>query len=124
MIFKTKVFQAKFKKANIKDKDLIDACDEMARGLVDADLGDHLYKKRVAMPGQGKSGSYRTMIGAVIGEKYFFLYMFAKSDKSNINKQETLALKELATEYVGLSKKAINNLVEDGELIKVEQDDE
>ena len=26
------------------------ACQEMAQGLIDADLGDYLYKKRVAMP--------------------------------------------------------------------------
>ena len=74
MIYKTKSFQSKFKKAGIGDSELITACDEMARGLVDADLGDHLYKKRVAPPGKGKSGGYRTMIGAVVGERYFFFY--------------------------------------------------
>lgn len=42
MIYKTKSFQSKFKKAGIGDSELITACDEMARGLVDADLGDHL----------------------------------------------------------------------------------
>ncbi|MEE8056510.1 MAG: type II toxin-antitoxin system RelE/ParE family toxin [Pseudomonadales bacterium] len=120
MIDKTKVFESTFKKANIKNDDLVAACGAMAKGLVDADLGDHLYKKRVAMPGQGKSGSYRTMIGAVIGDRYFFLYMFAKSDKSNINKREKLALKELAKEYVDFDQKAINNLINSGELIKVE----
>jgi hypothetical protein len=120
MIYKTKEFQALFKKAKIADKDLITACNEMARGLIDAQLGDHLYKKRVAMPGQGKSGSYRTMIGAVIGKRYFFLYLFAKSDQSNVNKHELLALRELAKDFVSLDQATIDSLIENGELIKVE----
>jgi hypothetical protein len=124
MIYKTKVFQATFKKANISDDSLVSACNEMARGLTDTDFGDHLYQKRIAMPGQGKSGSYRTIIGAVIGERYFFLYMFAKSDKSNIDKREKLALKELATRYIGFNPKTIRDLVNDGELLEVEQYDE
>ncbi len=124
MIYKTKVFQSTFKKANISDEDLIEACKEMGQGLIDADLGDHLYKKRVAMPGQGKNGSYRTMIGAVIGNRYFFLYMFAKSDKANVNKREKLALKELAKEFISFDQATIDNLVNDGELIKVERNNE
>ena len=124
MIYKTKVFQATFKKANISDDSLVSACNEMARGLTDTDFGDHLYKKRIAMPGQGKSGSYRTIIGAVIGDRYFFLYMFAKSDKSNIDKREKLALKELAARYIGFNQKTINELLNDGELLAVEQYDE
>ncbi len=119
MIYKTKAFEQILKKSNIEDDALIAACKEMDKGLVDADLGDYLYKKRVAMPGQGKSGSYRTMVGAVIEEKYFFLYMFAKSDKSNINKREKLALKELAKEHIGFSQKTLDKLVEDGKLIEV-----
>lgn len=85
MIFKTKEFQTLFKKARLSDRDLIAACNEMASGLIDADLGNHLYKKRVATAGQGKRGGYRTLIGAVIGDRYFFVYLFAKNDRSNIN---------------------------------------
>jgi len=124
MIYKTRTFQSLFKKANINDRDLVAACDEMARGLVDADLGDHLYKKRVAMPGHGKSGSYRTMIGAVLGDRYFFLYLFAKSDVSNVNKRELAALKELAKEFINFSEKTVDDLVVHDELIIVERDDE
>ena len=124
MIYKTKVFQARFKKATINDENLIAACKEMDKRLVDADLGCHLYKKRIAIQGKGKSGSYRTIVGAVIGERYFLLYLFAKSDKSNLSKQETLTLKELAKEYVKFNRQTINDLVKDGKLLKVEQNDE
>lgn len=50
MIYKTKAFQAKFKKCSIGDEQLVEACREIEAGLIDGDLGEHLYKKRVAMP--------------------------------------------------------------------------
>ena len=43
------------------------AIQEMESGLLDADLGGFLYKKRVARPGGGKSGGYRTLLSARIG---------------------------------------------------------
>ena len=124
MIYKTKVFQSACKKLSIKDTVLITACEEMQAGLVDAHLGDALYKKRIAMPGQGKRGSYRTMIGAVLGDRYFFLYVFSKSDKSNVNAQELEALKFLSRQYLSFSQHAIDKLVVVGELTKVEKDHE
>ncbi len=36
--------------------------EEMVKGLIDADLGGHVYKKRIALPGKGKSGSVRTLL--------------------------------------------------------------
>ncbi|EGQ8195802.1 type II toxin-antitoxin system RelE/ParE family toxin, partial [Vibrio parahaemolyticus] len=112
------------KKTNLVDQDLINACDEIERGLVDADLGDYLYKKRVAMPGKGKSGSYRTMIGAVVGDKYFFLFMFAKSDRSNVSNKEKLALQELAKELVDYDDEQLAKAINSGAIIRLEQDDE
>lgn len=120
MIYKTKVFQSIFKKSRIRDEQLLEACHEMDQGLFEAELGNHLYKKRVAIPGQGKSGGYRTMVGAVIGNRYFFLYMFAKSDRANISKREELALKELAKQFIDFDQAMIEHLVNEGELIKVE----
>ena len=68
----------------------------MSAGLFDADLGGNVYKKRVAMGSKGRRAGYRTIVGAVIGDKYFFLYAFAKNARANINAKEKLALKELA----------------------------
>jgi hypothetical protein len=34
----------------------------MANGLIDADLGGGIVKKRIALPGQGKRGSTRTLL--------------------------------------------------------------
>ena len=65
----------------------------MENGLVDADLGGFLYKKRVARPGDGKSGGYRTVLSARIGDRYVFLHGFAKKDKANITQDEKKALR-------------------------------
>ncbi|MGO2354914.1 MAG: type II toxin-antitoxin system RelE/ParE family toxin [Marinomonas foliarum] len=120
MIYKTKEFCSLTKKDRLSDMDLIEACDEIQRGLVDADLGGALYKKRVATEGKGKSGGYRTIIGAVIGEKYFFLYAFAKNKRANITKKEQMALRELAQIFISFSQVELENLIVSQELIKVE----
>lgn len=119
MIYKTKVFASLTKKEALSDNDLIDACMEMSNGLFDADLGGNVFKKRIALGHKGKSAGFRTIVGAVIGDKYFFLYAFAKSDKANINLKEKLALKALAKEFLMFSQAELEQLVVDGELIKV-----
>ena len=43
-IYKTKVFDRWLKKSEVTDLDLIQAVKEMNTGLVDADLGEHLFK--------------------------------------------------------------------------------
>lgn len=119
LIYKTKDFSSSTKKESLSDKDLITACKEMSNGLYDADLGGNVYKKRIASKNKGKSGGYRTIIGAAIGDKYFFLYAFAKSSKANINSKEKLALKELAKLFLSFNPDELNGLIKTGELIKV-----
>jgi DNA-binding transcriptional regulator YiaG len=41
----------------------------MAGGLIDADLGGHVVKKRVALPGQGKRGGARTIVATKLAER-------------------------------------------------------
>jgi hypothetical protein len=60
----------------------------MERGLVDADLGGHVFKKRVAVPGKGKSGGARTLLVYRAGTKAFFVYGFAKNTRANIKENE------------------------------------
>ena len=40
------------KKAGLADKALLLAISEMSDGLIDADLGNGVFKKRVALPGR------------------------------------------------------------------------
>jgi len=76
----------------LSDAALCDAVQEMENGLFDADLGGLLYKKRLARPGGGKSGGYRTLLSARIGSRYVFLHGFAKSEQANITQDEKKAL--------------------------------
>lgn len=60
-VLKTKAFHNWAKKV-IGDPDLCAAAREIEQGLFEADLGGGVCKKRVAVPGQGKSGSIRILV--------------------------------------------------------------
>lgn len=124
LIYKTAGFVSLTKKESLSNDALTLACKEMANGLYDADLGGNVYKKRVALGNKGKSGGYRVIVGAVLGDKYFFLYAFLKKAKANINEKEKLALKELAKEFLSFTQDDLDQLVLDGELLIVGNDNE
>jgi len=87
-IFKRKEFARWQVGEKLTDAALCQAVKEMEKGLVDAELGGLLYKKRVARPGSGKRGAYRTLLSARIGNRYVFMHGFAKSTKANIKRDE------------------------------------
>ena len=96
----------------------------MENGLIDADLGGFLYKKRVARPGGGKSGGYRTLLSARLGNRYVFLHGFPKSDKANITQDEKKALQFAGKVFLELSADALSKALLSGVLLEVhcEQD--
>ena len=55
-VFKTRQFAKWMRKTDLTDDALCLAVSEMVSGLVDADLGGDVLKKRVALPGRGKRG--------------------------------------------------------------------
>ncbi|MCB1657242.1 MAG: type II toxin-antitoxin system RelE/ParE family toxin [Pseudomonadales bacterium] len=95
-IFKNKLFDKWAHKEGITDKMLRVAVAEMEDGLIDADLGGNVYKKRVALQGRGKRGGARTLLAYRIGKKAFFMYGFSKNELENIDSRELKALKQLA----------------------------
>ncbi len=97
---------------------------EIEQGLVDAKLGGNLYKKRIAAPGRGKSGSYRTVLAFKSKERAFFIYGFAKNQRDNIDAREERALKALAKELLGYDAKAIQKALTTNAIRKVRCDDE
>ncbi|MFZ5601246.1 MAG: type II toxin-antitoxin system RelE/ParE family toxin [Pseudomonadota bacterium] len=121
-IFKNKAFSKWAVKEGLDDGALRTAVDEMERGLIDADLGGHVVKKRVAIGGRGKSGGVRTLLAYKVGSKAFFVYGFAKSARANISADELKALKHLAKELLSYSDKALAEAIEHGALIEVEND--
>jgi hypothetical protein len=96
----------------------------MSGGLYDAELGGGLFKKRIARPGQGKRGGYRTLIASNRGDKWFFVFGFPKNERSNIDKGEEEALKRLATELLSLNPEALEIAKQENELIEVDCDAE
>jgi hypothetical protein len=79
-----------------------------------------LFKKRIARAGQGKRGSFRTLIATNKGNRWIFVYGFSKNERSNIDKNEEEALKKLASELLSLTLGAIEKAKSAGELIEVD----
>lgn len=94
-ILKTSWFDRFAKKRVISDSDLIAAIKRASEGLIDADLGGGLIKQRVAKKGEGRRGGFRTIIIYQRGERAFFVYGFAKSDRDNITEDELEGFKKL-----------------------------
>src|SRR5690606_19079130 len=103
----------------LPDSVLCKAIQEMENGLIDADLGGFLYKKRVARPGSGKSGGFRTLLSARIGNRYVFLYGFPKSSKANITQDEKKALQFAGKVFLELSSAGLSTALETGILLEV-----
>ena len=123
-IFKRRDFARWQTGERLPDTVLCKAVREMESGLVDADLGGLLYKKRVARPGSGKSGGYRTLLAARIGSRYVFLHGFPKSDKANITQDEKKALQFAGKVFLELPAEALSKALQSGALVEVccEQD--
>ncbi len=77
-VFKTKTFDRWAKKL-LSDELLCGAAREIERGLYEADLGGGICKKRVAIPGMGKSGGARTLVAKQHAVAIFFLLGREKS---------------------------------------------
>ena len=121
-IFKNKWFQKWAAKEGLNDEALQAAVEEMENGLIDVELGGHVVKKRVALPGRGKRGGSRTLVVYQQADKAFFVYGFAKNERANISDKELKALKLLATQLLGYTNPALVKAIEAGELIEVIND--
>lgn len=118
-LFTTRLFDKWAAKEGVTDAVLRVAVAEMAQGLVEADLGGHVYKKRVGLPGRGKRGGARTLLAFRIGNRAVFLYGYAKNERDNIDAQELKALKRLAAEVLGWTEAQLDVALTQGKLIEV-----
>lgn len=101
-VFKTRHFSRWMRKTELVDSSLCAAVAEMAIGLFDADLGGGVLKKRVALPGRGKSGSARTLVATNKGSRWFFVFGFEKNERTNISAKEVEALQRIAADLLRL----------------------
>ena len=107
------------RKAGVNDSGLRAALREMVQGLIDAELGGLLVKKRLALPGQGKRGGARVIVATKREGKWFFLYGFEKNERSNLDKDELKALQEVAEELLDFDDRELAVALEAGELMEV-----
>jgi hypothetical protein len=104
--FKTAWFNKAAKKALIRDKELREAIREVLLGQAD-DLGGGVFKKRL------KDNRYRSLILTKSAEYWVYEFLFAKSDRDNIDAAELQALRSLAKSYANLSSKQVKALIDD-----------
>ncbi|MDR1787553.1 MAG: type II toxin-antitoxin system RelE/ParE family toxin [Treponema sp.] len=95
-IFKTTWFDRFAAKEAISDDELRSVVNELETGQPDANLGGGVFKMRLARPGAGKSGGYRVVVFFRAGERTFFVYGFAKSDRGNISRRQLAEFKNAA----------------------------
>ena len=123
-VFKTRAFSRWAGTEGLGDDALGAAVLEMEAGLIDAELGGQVVKKRVAPPGRGRRGATRTLVAFRRAEKTFFIYGFNKTERANIGILELKALKLLAKELLGYPRRVLSKAMQAGELIGIRVDDD
>ena len=123
-LFKNKWFARYARQVGIDDAALCQAVREASQGTVDADLGGGVIKQRIARPGGGKSGGFRSIVLFKVGVLAFFVYGFAKSDRSNIEAEELKAFRKLASVMLAYDEEALIVATDEGALTEVICDEE
>lgn len=118
-ILKTRIFDRWANNEGLTDQILAEAVSEMEQGLIDATLGGHVYKKRVALPGHGNRDGSRTLLAYRSKDKAFFIFGFARNERTNINAKELRSLKLLADELLNYSNKRLKRAIKVNELIEI-----
>lgn len=122
-VFKTRHFARWMQKTELSDDSLCAAVVEMAQGLIDADLGGGVVKKRVGLAGRGKRGGARTLVATNRGNQWFFVFGFEKNDRANISDDALEALKDIADHLLAMTGKQLDEAMNDGSLTEICHDD-
>ncbi len=110
-VFKTKTFDRWARKV-VSDELLCQAAHEIEQGQYEADLGGGVCKKRVAVPGQGKSGSTRTLVAKKHNAAIFFLAGREKNAPgSDFSAKEVEAAKIIGHALESASIKKLDDLI-------------
>jgi hypothetical protein len=121
-LFKLKAFARFQRREGIADEVLSNAIGGVEKGIIDADLGGGLIKQRVARPGQGKRGGFRTIIAYRRGNRAIFLFGFAKSERENLNQDELAQWQRIGRAYLGLDDEGLEAAIAADELMEVSYD--
>ena len=122
-IFVTRAFARQNKKIGLTDAALCKAVSEIAAGLNNGNLGNGIFKKRIALDGRGKRGSVRTLIATRVGSYWFYLFAYKKNDRADISPQEHEALMDLADDLYALDASGLAKALGAGAIMEVEDDE-
>lgn len=75
-----------------------------------------MLKKRIARPGTGKRGGYRTLFTSNRRDRWVFLFGFGKNELENIGDDDLYDFKKLAGLYLDRRESDIAYLIDIGEL--------
>ncbi|MDX2223294.1 MAG: type II toxin-antitoxin system RelE/ParE family toxin [Rhodospirillaceae bacterium] len=118
-VFKTKAF-ARFARAeSIDDSQLLQAITEISQGLIDADLGGGVIKKRLARPGMGKSGGARSIVAYRSSGLAVFVFGYAKNARDDISPPELKAYRALARELLQIAPAPLAAAIRNGTLLEI-----
>jgi hypothetical protein len=123
-VFKTRHFSRWMRKTELTDRALCIAVVEMSRGLIDADLGGGILKKRIGLAGRGKRGGARTLVATNRGSRWFFVFGFEKNERADIAEDELDALRDIAAELLARTGLQLDRAVGDGSLQEICHDEE
>lgn len=123
-VFKTRYFSRWFRKIGLSDVALCQVVKEMEQGLIAANLGGGVVKKRLALPGRGKRGGARTLVATNKGDRWFFLFGFQKNERANITAEELEGLREITRQLLCMTSEQLDEAVRDGSLQEICYDQE
>lgn len=116
-----RTFSRWFRKTLLNDAALLQAIDEIERGLVDADLGGN--EKREALRGRGKRGNTRTLIATNRESRWIFMFGFEKNDRENITQAELAYLQKAAQVFLGYSDGELQLAIAREDFLEVHHDE-
>lgn len=122
-VFKNGWFQKFARKEKISDAMLCEAVARAERGQIDADLGSGLIKQRLARPGAGKSGGFRTLVFFRTQQRAVFAFGFAKSDMANLDDADEAYLRKAAKLVLGFTDEQIDAEIAAGRMLEVKCDE-
>lgn len=110
--FKTRAFAKLAVKARISDRELFRAGTDLTQGK-GANLGGGVWKKRL------NKNMHRSIVVEQVEDWWFFVYLYAKSDRENIDQAEEVAFKMLAAQYAALHDEQLDDLLILKEILEV-----
>ena len=78
-----------------------------------------VFKKRVPLPGRGKRGGARVLIGTDLRDRWFFVFGFTKNDSATVSARELDALQRIVAVLLALGDRSIERLLATGELTEI-----